>query len=135
MLHIPFLFYAVAPQMHLHPMDKIIKINNHSASVTLTCMASGTSSYHWQREVESIQSSALGINSSNLTLNDILPSDSGRYRCVAVNKHGMNYSNYATLTVEGMCLQLVYTIKISFVYIPNSLSSCGYRYTWWKSGI
>ena len=33
MLHIPFLFYALAPQMHLHPMDKIIKINNHSASV------------------------------------------------------------------------------------------------------
>ena len=135
MLQIPFLFYAVPPQMYLHPMDKIIKINNYFASVTLTCMASGAPSYHWQREVGSIQSSALGINSSNLTLRDILPSDSGRYQCVAVNKHGMNYSNYATVTVEGMCLQLIHTIKVSFVYIPNSLSSCGYCYTWWKSGI
>ena len=101
--------------MYLHPMDKIIRINSYSTSFTLTCMASGSLSYHWQREVGSIQSNAVGINSSNLTLRDILPSDSSHYRCVAVNKHGMNYSNYAMLTIEGMYLKSMYTIIISCI--------------------
>ena len=109
------LFYAVPPQMYLHPMDEIIRIDSYTTSVTLTCMAGGSQSYHWQREVGSIQPNAVGINSSNLTLRDILPSDGGCYRCVAVNKHGMTYSNYAMLIVEGMCLQAMYTITI-FLY-------------------
>ena len=102
--------------MYVHPMDETIRINSNSTSVTLTCLASGSPSYHWQREVGSVNSSAVGINSSNLTLHGILPSDSGRYRCVVVNKHGMNYSNYATLTVEGMYLQSMHTV-ITVLYI------------------
>ena len=88
--------------MYLHPVDKIIRINNDSTSTALICIANGSSSYYWQRKDGSIQLNAEGITSNNLILRNILPSDSGQYRCVAINDHGRNYSDYATLTVEGM---------------------------------
>ena len=76
-------------------------INDDTTSVTFTCMANGTSSYFWQRENGNISSNAEGINNSTLTLKNILPSNNGRYQCVAENEHGRSYSNFALLTVEG----------------------------------
>lgn len=64
-------------------------------------MAYGASSYFWLKETDGIPSDAVGIKSNTLTLHNILPTYNGRYQCVAENKHGRNYSNYALLTVEG----------------------------------
>ena len=63
-------------------------------------MANEACSYYWQRQTIDIPSDATEINNT-LTLHNILPPDSGHYRCVAVNEHGMSYSNYAMLTVKG----------------------------------
>lgn len=82
-------------------MDITISINNDSTSVTFTCMADGASSYLWQRENGSVLSNSEGSNSSTLLLHNILPSDNGNYRCVAMNEYGMTPSNFAKLTVEG----------------------------------
>ena len=76
-------------------------INNETTSVSFTCMANGASSYYWLRENSSISSDALGINSSILTLHNVLPADNGLYQCVAVNEHGSSNSDFAVLTVEG----------------------------------
>ena len=64
-------------------------------------MASGAFSYFWHKENDNISSTAEGINTNNLLLQNVLPSDSGRYQCVAVNDNGRSYSDYAMLTVEG----------------------------------
>ena len=64
-------------------------------------MAYEASYYYWQRETGDIPSTAMGINSSSLTLHNILSPDSVCYQCVGVNKHGEAYSNYAIFTVEG----------------------------------
>ena len=66
------------------------------------CMANETSSYFWRKENGNISSTAEGINTNNLVLQNVLPSDSGRYQCVAVNENGRSYSDYAMLTVEGI---------------------------------
>ena len=94
-------FYTAPPQIYVHPLDKTIKINNDSTSVEFNCMAYGASSYFWLRETGDIPPDAVGIKSNTLTLHNILPINNGRYQCVAKNKHGKNYSNYALLTVEG----------------------------------
>ena len=100
--------------MYLHPVDKFIRINNDSTSVAFVCIANGSRSYFWQRDGEnSIPSNAEGIKSNNLVLHNILPRDSGRYRCVAENKHGRNYSRYAMLTVEGMYLKPIHVAILS----------------------
>ena len=82
-------------------MNKTIKVDNDSTSVTFVCMAYYASSYYWQRENGNIPLSVVGINNNSLTLHDVLPPDSGCYQCVAVNDHDKSHSNYAKLTVEG----------------------------------
>ena len=76
-------------------------INNETTSVSFTCLANGASSYYWRRENVSISSDAEGINSSVLTIHNLLPTDDGHYQCVAVNEHGISVSYIAVLTVEG----------------------------------
>ena len=99
--------------MYLYPMDKFIRINNDSTSVTFVCFANGSRSYFWQRDNGNISSNAEGTESNTLVLQNILPRDNGRYRCVAVNKHGRNYSRYAMLTVQGMYLQPIHATMVS----------------------
>ena len=83
-------------------MNKTVRINNDSVRVDFMCMAEGALSYYWLKENGNISSTAEGINTNNLLLQNVLPSDSGCYQCVAVNEIGRSNSNYATLTVEGI---------------------------------
>ena len=115
-----FIFTAL-PQMYVHPMNKTIKVDNDSTSVTFVCMAYYASSYYWQRENDNIPPGAVGNNSNNLTLHNVLPPDSGCYQCVAVNEHGKTHSNYAKITVEGKVKKLRCKLLILF----KSSSSCG----------
>ena len=65
-------------------------------------MAKGALSYFWQRKDDVIPTGALGKEDNILTLVHLIPPNAGQYRCVAVNQHGRNFSNYARLTVEGI---------------------------------
>ena len=87
--------------MYHHPNNITIGIDNDTTSVGFTCIANGASSYLWEREAGSIPAGSKGIGSNRLTLYNILPSDSGRYRCIAKNDHGTTASEYAMLTIEG----------------------------------
>ena len=120
MITVTFPFYvALPPQIYVHPLNKTVSINNDSTSITFTCMANGPRSYSWQRDTGSIPSSAMGINSNHLMLFNILPPDSGNYRCLATNKHGTTYSKYAMLTVKGTVNQNV--IIQQFMYSTIAL--------------
>jgi len=94
-------YFVAIPQITTHPLNKFVEINNDSTNVQFTCMAEGASSYYWQRGEHHIPSGALGIKTNKLILVSLMPSDEGQYRCVAVNGHGKNYSDYARLTING----------------------------------
>ena len=91
------------PVIIQHPMDVTINLVNDSTNVSLTCEANGTLCYTWEKEDGAItsNSTAAGANSTNLTLINIRPEDAGNYRCVAINTHGHNKSDNATVTING----------------------------------
>ena len=93
------------PLIYVHPLDKTVEISNTSTDIVLTCMAYGVSHYQWLKDNDTIELNTTGNVTSNLLLTNISPSDSGRYQCVAENKYGRSYSDFAELIVEGMCMQ------------------------------
>ena len=76
-------------------------LKSNFTNISLTCEAKGAASYYWERQHGSIPSSAIGVNSSVLTLSNLQLKDSGYYRCVTVNGGGSTKSKYAKLTLAG----------------------------------
>ena len=95
------LLYVARPQITTHPLNKLVEVNNDSTNVTFTCMAEGASSYFWERRGDNIADDASGNQTNRLTLVTLIPPDAGQYRCVALNEHGSNESDYARLTIKG----------------------------------
>ena len=111
------------PQIYLHPLSLNVTIQDNSKNATFKCMADGALSYYWIKENDNISSTAEGVNTNTLVLHNILPCDNGHYQCVAVNEYGRNYSNYATLTVEGNYYQNNLFQLVHVICVFNSSSS------------
>ena len=91
-------------------MDTTVDINNESTTVVLTCMADNALSYYWERYNNNDDPSStklVGNSSERLVLPNVLPSNSGHYRCVADNMYGKSYSNNATLFIKGKTHKLM----------------------------
>ena len=56
---------------------------------------------HWEKRNETLSPYAHGVNSWNLTIFNMIPDDSGEYRCVVTNSTGTIESEYSKLTVRG----------------------------------
>ena len=91
------------PYITVHPSNVITKSNGKSASLTLVCNASEASSYYWKKKNSKISVNAIGVNTSNLTLIDAQPEDSGDYQCVVMSNCGVrDFSDYTTISIiEG----------------------------------
>ena len=98
------MYFIARPQIITHPLNKLVEVNNDSTNVQFSCMAEGASSYFWQRKDGVIPTGTLGIKTNVLTLVRLVPPDAGQYRCVAVNQHGRNFTDYAMLTIEGIVM-------------------------------
>ena len=85
-------------------MDRVVEISNISTSIVLTCMAYGAESYYWLKDnqPQKIHPTTLGNMTGNLVLINVIPSDTGRYQCVAKNSYGATASDYAKLIINGM---------------------------------
>ncbi|XP_065909246.1 uncharacterized protein [Dysidea avara] len=132
------------PQITTHPLSKLIEVNNDSTNVQFTCMAEGASSYFWQRSDNVIPTGALGIKTNVLTLVRLVPPDAGQYRCVAVNQHGRNFTDYAILTIEAHDPVATITSsgervnsgdQVTFTCSATGLGANSFKYGWLLNGV
>ena len=83
------------PVIIVNPIDKMIKNDSNTESVSFTCEAEGATVYKWEKQGGGISSNATGINTNILTIHNIQPNDTGYYRCIASNASGSSFSDYA----------------------------------------
>ena len=89
------------PVINKNPTNTSLSLKNNFTSVSLACEADGASSYYWRRQLGSIPSSAIGVNTNSLTIANLLLKDAGYYQCIATNGSGSTESKYAKLTLTG----------------------------------
>lgn len=85
------------PVIIANPVDKMIKIDNNTESVSFTCEAEGATAYRWEKQGGDFSSDATGVNTNVLTIHNLQPDDTGYYRCIACNASGSSFSEYAIL--------------------------------------
>lgn len=102
--------YVVTPpsQPTVHPINgTVILFNDLPYNHTLTCVTVGAASYMWEKHpYGGIPPSitATGKNFKVLTLIKLQPHYEGSYRCLAINGSGSTYSNFTTVTIEGLLI-------------------------------
>ena len=77
-----------------------LTINNYN--LTMKCLPDKNNfDYKWIRKNDVLPSRAQGINTSQLTIVNLKPEDSGDYQCVMSNSTGTISSNYSTVSITG----------------------------------
>ena len=89
-------------KMDSNEVDLLIRNYN----LTMRCLPSGTGlQYKWSRRNGSIPASAVGVDTSTLTIYRLTPEDAGDYQCILSNISGVIASEFDTLKVTGMGLR------------------------------
>ena len=89
----------VKVKMDSNEVDLLIRNYN----LTMRCLPSGTGlQYKWSRRNGSVPASAVGVDTSTLTIFRLTPEDAGDYQCILSNISGLIASQFDTLKVTGM---------------------------------
>ena len=77
-----------------------LTMNNHN--LTMKCVSNLRNlNYKWIKRNDVLPSRAQGVNTSQLTIVNLKPEDSGDYQCVMSNSTGTISSEFLTINVTG----------------------------------
>ena len=81
----------------------LVELVQNNFHISMLCRSNVLNAqFQWEKRNDVLSPNAHGVNSSNLTIFNLIPNDSGEYRCVVSNSTGVIESEYSTLTVRGM---------------------------------
>ena len=77
-----------------------LTVNNYN--LTMKCLPNKDNiNYKWIKKDDVLPSRAQGVNTSQMTIVNLMPEDSGDYQCIMSNSTGTISSNFSTLHVQG----------------------------------
>ena len=83
-------------------------------NLTMRCLPSDTAlKYKWNRKNASLPASAVGVNTSTMTIYRLTPEDAGDYRCVLSNISGIISSEFSILKINGNLYKINYDFCMS----------------------
>ena len=78
----------------------ILTMNNYN--LTMKCLSNMNNfNYKWIKKNDVLPSRAQGVYSSQLTIVNLKPEDSGDYQCVMSNSTGTISSKFSTINIRG----------------------------------
>ena len=81
----------------------LVYLNVNDFKLSMSCVPNNKGfNYKWEKKDGKIRASSRRIFSSNLTLVNLRPEDSGEYRCIVSNSTGRITSKYQKVIVIGM---------------------------------
>ena len=103
-----------------------VKMDNNTVNLlvrnynlTMRCLPSDTGlHYMWNRKNASLPTSAVGVNTTTMTIYRLTPEDAGDYQCVLSNISGVIASEFDTLKINGRVVSIYIHSSYSVVYIP-----------------
>ena len=98
--HYTYLDPPLQPVVVITPSVVNLTINNYN--LTMKCLHKKSSfNYKWIKKDDVLPSRAQGVNTSQMTIVNLIPKDSGEYQCVISNRTGTISSNFSTLKIRG----------------------------------
>ena len=82
--------------------DPVVNLTINNYNLTMKCLPDNSKfNYKWIKKNEALPSRAQGASTSQLTIVNLKPEDSGDYQCVMSNSTGTISSRFSTVNVVG----------------------------------
>jgi len=79
-----------------------ISLTTNNYNLTISCLPKKNNlQYSWEKQNSILSSRVHDVHSSDLTIANLKPKDSGEYRCTVSNFTGRITSDHVKLVVEG----------------------------------
>ena len=83
-------------------MPSAVNLTIDNYNLTMKCLPNENNfNYKWIKKDDILPSRVQGVNTSQMTIVNLISKDSGEYQCVMSNSTGTISSNFSTLHVQG----------------------------------
>ena len=94
--------YIDPPSPPVVMIEPIVNLAVNNYNLTIKCLSNKDNfDYKWIKKNNVLPSRAQGINSSELTIVNLKPEDSGDYQCVMSNSTGTISSDFSAIKITG----------------------------------
>ena len=88
--------------------DPVVNLTVNNYNLTMKCLPDKSNfNYKWIKKNDVLLLRAQGVNTSQLTIVNLTPEDSGDYQCVMSNSTGTINSNFFKVNIRGKDRQLL----------------------------
>ena len=97
------MLYLDPPSPPVVMTDPVVNLTVNNYNLTMKCLPDNKDNfdYKWIRKNDGLPLRAQGANTSQLTIVNLKPEDSGDYQCVVSNSTGTITSSFSAVNVEG----------------------------------